>query len=406
MFLRKIALAGVFALMGTTAMAACAFENTVPLKSLSAGFEAWKSATSAMAECGNFTPELDQEFAAKQAAAFAANPSLYQIGGVANETIVPLINGGLIRPLDDLVAKYGANLQPNQLIKIDGKIMAIAMMVNTQHIMYREDIFTELGLTPPTTYDEVLTVAEAIKASGKVEYPLGATFKAGWNLGEDFVNMYLGTGGALVNADGTPSVNNENGVKTLEMMKALTAYMDPEYLTSDSTFVQQQFQQGKIAMANLWASRGGAMDDAAESQVVGKVNGAAAPTMMAGGAPATTLWWDGFVIAANISDAEAEAAFQVAIEGIDTEMVTAHNDDAIWLIPGYTPGRLAGGAIATATATPVPPSYPSTTTQGLMHSALGNQLQAFFTGEKSAADTLAAVEADYTAAAKEAGVLK
>jgi multiple sugar transport system substrate-binding protein len=406
MYLRKIALAGVFALMGSTAMAACAFQNTVPLKSLTAGFEAWKSATSAMAECGNFTPELDQEFATKQAAAFGANPSLYQIGGVANETIVPLINGGLIRPLDDLVAKYGANLQPNQLIKVDGKIMAIAMMVNTQHLMFREDIMTELGLAVPTTYDEVLTTAEAIKASGKVAYPLGGTFKAGWNLGEEFVNMYLGTGGALVNADGTPSVNNENGVKTLEMLKALSAYMDPEYLTSDSTFVQQQFQQGKIAMANLWASRGGAMDDAAESQVVGKINGAAAPAVMAGGAPATTLWWDGIVIATNITDAEAEAAFQVALEGIDTEMVSAHNDDAIWLIPGYTPGRLAGGAIATATATPSAPSYPSTTTQGLMHSALGNQLQAFFTGEKSATDTLVAVEADYTAAAKEAGVLK
>jgi ABC-type glycerol-3-phosphate transport system substrate-binding protein len=406
MYLRKLALAGVFALMGTTAMAACAYQNTVPLKSLTAGFEAWKSATSAMAECGNFTPELDQEFATKQAAAFAANPSLYQIGGVANETIVPLINGGLIRPLDDLVAKYGANLQPNQLIKVDGKIMAIAMMVNTQHLMYREDLMTELGLAVPTTYDEVLTVAEAIKASGKVEYPLGGTFKAGWNLGEEFVNLYFGLNPVMVNADGTPAVNNEAGIKTLETLKALTAYMDPEYLTSDSTFVQQQMQQGKIAMANLWASRGGAMDDAAESQVVGKVNGAAAPAAVAGGAPATTLWWDGIVIAANITDAEAEAAFQVALEGIDTEMVTAHNDDAIWLIPGYTPGRLAGGAIATATANPPPPSYPSTTTQGLMHSALGNQLQAFFTGEKSAADTLAAVEADYTAAAKEAGVLK
>lgn len=406
MFLRKLALAGVFALMGTTAMAACPFENTVPLKSLSAGFEAWKSATAAMAECGNFTAELDQEFAAKQAAAFAANPSLYQIGGVANETIVPLINGGLIRPLDDLVAKYGQNLQPNQLIKVDGKIMAIAMMVNTQHLMYREDVLTELGLAVPTTWDEVLTAAEAIKASGKVETPLGATMKAGWNLAQEFVNMYFGAGNPLVGADGTPSVNNENGVRTLEMMKALTAYMDPEYLTSDSTFVQQQFQQGKIAMANLWASRGGAMDDPAESQVVGKVNGAAAPMMTAGGSPATTLWWDGIVIAANITDAEAEAAFRVALEGIDTEMVSANNDDAIWLIPGYKPGRLAGGAIATATANPPPPSYPSTTTQGLMQSALGNQLQAFFTGEKSAADTLAAVEADYIAAAKEAGVLK
>jgi multiple sugar transport system substrate-binding protein len=406
MYLRKLALTGVFALMGTTAMAACAFENTVPLKSLTAGFEAWKSATSAMAECGNFTPELDQEFATKQAAAFGANPSLYQIGGVANETIVPLINGGLIRPLDDLVAEYGQNLQPNQLIKVDGKIMAIAMMVNTQHLMYREDLFKDLGLAVPTTYDEVLKVAEAIKASGKVEYPLGGTFKAGWNLGEEFVNMYFGLNPVMVNADGTPAVNNADGIKTLEMLKAMTAYMDPEYLTSDSTFVQQQMQQGKIAMANLWASRGGAMDDAAESQFVGKVNGAAAPLAVAGGAPATTLWWDGIVIAANITDDEAEAAFKVAVEGLDTEMVTAHNDDAIWLIPGYVPGRLAGGAIATATATPVPPSYPSTTTMGLMHSALGNQLQAFFTGEKSAADTLAAVEADYTAAAKEAGVLK
>ncbi len=405
MMLRKIALAGALALTGTAAFAACD-PNTVPLRSLSAGFEAWKAVTDAMAACGNFTAELDQEFAAKQPEAFAANPSLYQIGGVANETIVPLINAGTIRPLDDLVAKYGQNLQPNQLIKIDGQTMAIAMMVNVQHLMFRRDIFGELGLAVPTTWDEVLTTAEAIKASGKVEYPLGGTFKAGWNLAEEFVNMYMGFGAPLVNADGTPNINNANGVATLEMMKKLTAYMDPEYLTSDSTFVQQQFQQGKIAMANLWASRGGAMDDAAESQVVGKIDGAVAPTIMAGGAPATTLWWDGIVIAKNISDEEADAAFRVAMNGLSPDMVKANNDDAIWLIQGYTPGRLAQGAIATASANPPPPSYPSTTAQGLMHGALGNQLQAFFTGEKSAADTLAAVEAEYTTSAREAGVLK
>jgi ABC-type glycerol-3-phosphate transport system substrate-binding protein len=406
MFLRQIALAGAFALLGSTAMAACAFQNDVPLKSLTAGFEAWKSVTAAMAECGNFTPELDQEFRTKQPDAFAANPSLYHIGGVANETIVPLINAGTIRPLDDLVAKYGQNLAPNQLIRMDGKIMAIAMMVNTQHLMFRKDIFDELGLAVPATWDEVLTAAEAIKASGKVAYPLGATMKAGWNLAQEFTNMYMGFGAPMVNADGTPNVNNENGIKTLETMKALAAYMDPEYLTSDSTYVQQQFQQGKIAMANLWASRGGAMDDAAESQVVGKVDGAPAPMIVAGGAPATTLWWDGIVIATNITDAEAEAAFRVAMEGLDTEMVTAHNNDAIWLIPGYVPGRLAGGAIATAMASPMPPSYPSQTTQGLMHGAVGAQIAAFFTGEKSAADTLAAIEAEYVTAAREAGVLK
>jgi len=404
MYLQKIALAGVFALLGSSAMAACAFENTVPLKSLSAGFEAWKSVTSAMAECGNFTPELDQEFEKKQAEAFAASPSLYHIGGVSNGSITPLLNAGTIRPLDDLVAKYGQNLSPGQLIKIDGKIMAVAMMVNAQHWMYRKDIFDKLGLAAPATYDDALAAAEAIKAAGVVDYPLGATMGVGWNLGEEVNNMFLGFGGQPVNADGTPAVNNEMGLKTLNMLKSMTGYMDPEYLTADSTYVQQQFQQGKIAMANLWASRAGAMDDAAESKVVGLIEGAATPAAMPGGLPATTLWWDGIVIAKNISDEEADAAFRVAMEGIDTEMVSAHNEDAVWLISGYTPGRLAAGAFATASLNP--PAYPSTAAMGVMHMAMDAEVGAFLKGERSAEDTLIAIEAAYTKGAMDAGILK
>ena len=406
MYLKKLALAGVVSLMGTSAFAACSYENTVPLKSLSAGFEAWKAVTDAMAECGNFQAELDQEFRTKQPAAFEANPSLYHIGGVSNGTVTPLLNAGTIRPLDDLVAKYGQNLSPNQLIRVDGKIMAIAMMVNTQHIMYRSDIFADLGLEAPASYADMLAAAEAIKAAGVVDYPIGATMKAGWNLAQDFNNMYVGFGGNFVNDDNTTGVNSDAGMKTLETMKAATAYMDPEYLVSDSTYVQQQFQQGKIAMANLWASRGGAMNDEAESQVVGKVATAAAPTAMDGGAPATTLWWDGIVIAANITDEEADAAFRLAMEGLDTEMVTANNDAAIWLVSGYQPTEMAQGAIATATFDPAPPAYPSTTQMGLLHTALGNELPAYFTGERDAAATLAAVEDAYNTAAKEAGIMQ
>ncbi|MEM9972585.1 MAG: extracellular solute-binding protein [Pseudomonadota bacterium] len=404
--MKRLLLAGAASLAMTGGAWACAFENTVPVSSLSAGFEAWKSVTDAMAECGNFAAELDQEFRTKQPAAFAANPSLYQIGGVSNGTVTPLINEGTIRPLDDLVAAHGGNLSPNQLIRIDGEIMAIAMMVNTQHLMYRQDIFDDLGLEVPTTWEEVITVAEAIQEAGVVDYPLGGTMKSGWNIAQDFNNMFLGFGGQFVGDDSMPMINTEAGVKALEMMQRLTAFMDPEFLVSDSTYVQQQFQQGKIAMANLWASRGGAMDNEAESQVVGLVNAAAAPLAIDGGAPATTLWWDGIVIAKNITDEEAEAAFKVAMEGLDTEMVQGANDEAIWLISGYEPNRLAQGAIATATASPPPASYPSTSQMGLMHTALGNELPAFFTGERSAEDTLAAIEEAYITAAKEAGILE
>ena len=403
--LKKLALAGVVSLMGSTAWAACSFENTVPLKSLSAGFEAWKAVTDAMGECGNLQAELDQEFRTKQPAAFEANPSLYHIGGVSNGTVTPLLNAGTIRPLDDLVAKYGQHLQPNQLIKIDGKIMAVAMMVNTQHLMYRKDLLEEAGIAVPTSWDEIYAAAAKLKEGG-METPLGATMKSGWNLAQEFVNMYPGHGGSLFGEANAASVNNDAGVAALETMKAGMQYMDPEVLVSDSTYVQQQFQQGKIAMANLWASRAAAMNDEAESTVVGKVAMAAAPTAMDGGAPATTLWWDGIVIAKNITDEEADAAFRVAMEGLDEEMVKANNDAAIWLIKGFTPGPLSEGAIATATATPAAPAYPSTSRMGLMHTALGNEIPAFLTGERDAAATLAAIEEAYTTAAKEAGVVE
>ncbi len=402
MLMKRLVLAGAISLLAGTAYADCAFENKMEIKSLTAGFAAWKAVTDAMAECGNVQAELDQEFRKKQPDAFAANPSLYDIGGVANSTILPLLAAGTIRPLDDYVAKYGQQLKPNQLIKVDGKTMAIAMDVNAQHLMYRSDILGDLGIAAPKTYDDVLAAAAKIKAAGVVDYPLGGTYKTGWNLAEEFVNMYLGNGGTFTDANNMPTINNDAGVKSLETMKALTAYMDPEYLVSDSTYVQQQFQQGKIAMANLWATRAAAMNDAAESQVVGKVTMAAAP--MGSVRPASSLWWDGIVIAKNISDAKAEDAFRVAMEGIDKDMVQANNDVAVWLIDGYVPGPLAAGAAATAAAGAVP--YPASAQMSIMHTALGNGVADYLTGAKDAKTTLADIEAAYTTAAKEAGLIK
>jgi spermidine/putrescine-binding protein len=388
MIAKILAGAALATMLAGGAQAACAFRNEVPLRTLTAAFDAWKAVTSAMAECGNVQSELDQNFRLKQPAAFAATPSLYHLGGVSNGTMTPLVNAGTIRPLDDLVARHGRHLSPNQLVRIDGKVMAIAMMVNAV----------------PTTYDEVLAAAEKIKASGKVQYPLGATFKAGWDLAQDFNNMFVGFDGVFVKADNTPGVNSEAGVRALEMMKRLSAYMDPEFLVSDSPFVQKQFQQGKIAMANLWASRLGALEDPKESQVVGKIGVAAAPAAVPGGKPATTLWWDGIVIARNISDAEADAAFRVAMEGLDEEMVKANNNAAVWLVAGYAPTKLATGSIASARGGA--PNYASTTAMGLMHNAIGERIADFMSGKTDARTTLAAIEAAYLVRAKEQGLVK
>ena len=392
------------ALFATSAVsfAACNFKPSSKLTLLANSYAAWKAVSDAMGECGNFEAELDAEFRKKQPDAFAANPSLYQLGGISNSTIQPLLSAGTIRALDDLVAKYGQDLQPNQLIRINGQIMAIAMSVNNQHLMYREDVLNSLGIAVPQTYYELLSAVDKIAASGQVDYALGGTYKAGWNLAEEFVNMYLGMGGQFFKGT-QPNVNNVMGIRTLEMMRNLTHYMDPEYLVADSTYVQQQFQQGKIAIANLWATRAAAMDDEKESQVVGKVKMAAAPYPVTGALPASTLWWDGVVLAKNMTDQQADEAFQLLMEGIDKEMVRENNDLAVWLINGYKPGPMATGAAETAENGAVP--YPNGMEMGLMHTALGNNIADFLTGKETADQTLKDIEAEYITAAKERGLL-
>jgi multiple sugar transport system substrate-binding protein len=401
------AFAGTVAIVGLAvagpARADCTYHNTTPLKSISAGFQAWKTLTDTMAECGNVTSELDQEFAKKLPAALAAKPALYQMAGVANDSIVAVLTAGTIRPLDDLVAKYGASLSPNQIIKLNGHVYVIGMDVNDQSLFYRADILQQLNIPVPKTWDEVLAAAEKIKQSGLVPYPIGATMQSGWNLGLEFVNMYLGYGGTFFKNGNEPALNNETGVQALAMMKKLTAYMDPSYLSADSTYVQRQMQQGKIAMSNLWASRAGAMEDPTQSTVVGKIASSAAPAAVPGGKPATTLWWDGLSIATNVTDQQADAAMQVIAGVMNEKTIAQHMNDVIWLLPGYQPTKLVQGAIDSLQSGA--PDYPSSVRMSMLHTAIGNSIANYFLGKATAEQALAAAEAAYRTSAREAGLL-
>ena len=400
MNLKKSGLFGAAALLVSgSAFAQC--ENTVSVKSLTNAFPAYVIMTDVMTACGNFEAELDKDHRLKLNDAFSVDPSLYTIAGVANATSVPMFEEELVRPLDDLIAMHGQNLDPNQFIRVDGETMAIAALFNTQHLMYREDIFNDLGLEVPTTWDEVFAAAEAIQESGAVDYPLGGYYKAGWNLGFVFVNHYLGEGGQFLDANNMPAIDRDKATAVMERMKTASTYMDPEYLVSDTTFVTKQLQQGKIAMANLWASRAGAVNDPAESSVAGMIK--MAPGLMGSVQPASTVWWDGWVIAKNVSDEEAEAGFKLIVAAMDPEVIAANNDAAVWLAPGFTPGPAAEGAAATAMAGA--PAYPATKAMAVMHTALGEGLSDFMTGDKDAGTTLDDILAAYMTNAGEAGLV-
>ena len=62
----------------------------------------------------------------------------------------------------------------------------------------------QAGVETPTTYEEVVAAAEAIRAAGIMEQPFAMNTKAGWNLAEEFVNMYMGTGAQHVRQKAAP----------------------------------------------------------------------------------------------------------------------------------------------------------------------------------------------------------
>ena len=342
-------------------------------------------------------------------AGMSGNPAEYTSAIIANSSIVALMNNDVIRPLDNLVAKYGKDLKKNQLITIDGKVMAVAFMANAQHLVYREDVLKKIGVEPPKTYEEMLEAAEKIRSAGIMQNPVGGAYKAGWNLAQEFNNMFLGYGGShFKSGSAQPNVNSDAGVKALEMMKALSAYMNPDFLTHDSNATNAEFRAGNVAIMNMWGSRAATLVDAdgVSDEVKNGMNIAGPMTVGGGSTPASTLWWDGWTVSKNINEAEAEATFVAMMNAIDPAILKDEDirKQAVWLIDGYTPTDAARGVFAAAQANTIP--YPMLPYMGLLHTALGAELSDFMQGKETAAQALADVEAAYIAAAKEKGFLQ
>jgi maltose-binding protein MalE len=132
----------------------------------------------------------------------------------------------------------------------------------------------------------------------------------------------------------------------------------------------------------------------------------AGPMTVGGGStPASTLWWDGWTVAKNISDEDAEATFIAMKNAIDPAILEDPEValQAVWLLEGYKPTDAAKGVYDAAGMKTIP--YPTYPYMGLMHTALGNELTDFMQGKESAEQALKDVEAAYTAAAKEKGFL-
>lgn len=128
------------------------------------------------------------------------------------------IENGFLLPLDDYIAKQGFDTSPfiQNYLDIftgpDGKIYGLPKDGNTIAMAYN----TDLVPTPPTTLDELVTVAQGLVGKGSLKAPM--CLNAALDRGLAFL---YAQGGSLLTED-----NSAPAIDTPEAKQALQWYMD------------------------------------------------------------------------------------------------------------------------------------------------------------------------------------
>jgi multiple sugar transport system substrate-binding protein len=338
--------------------------------------------------------------------AFAAGSSPYDAAAVANSSITLLQARGQLLPLNDLVEKYRDEygIEDQMLIRFGDDIMAVAFMVNAQHLYYRKDVFEALGLDVPTTYDELIETARALEGAEGIDYPFAAAFGNSWELGNEWMNLFIANGGQLFDpATSEPTFTGPEAVEALETLGALMPLMSPNAMSMDFGAVRQALQQGQAGMAILWGDQAATMDDEGESTQVGNIGFAPAPAMDEGGIPAALFWWDGYIIPRNL-DGDPDVTFQTIMHAVSADTVAQNNDTTLWIRSNYQPTEYTQAITDTVMAGALP--YPMAPQAALAHAAIGDNIDDYLVGRESAQQSLDDAAAAYRAAAAAEGLLQ
>lgn len=330
----------------------------------------------------------------KTASSLAGEQGTYDIIEIYSGAVPRYATADKLVPLDDLFAKYKDKYQLGELnqtmldgLSYNGKLYALPMQANVMIMVYRKDIFDELGLQPPTTYADLLTVASKIKESGKMEYPLALPFAD--NTSTLFEQVMASQGKSYLDpATNQPTFTTPEAERGLQALVDLAPYMDPEVIALNQPKVQQQLFNGQAAIAMMFSGRMSDLLNPENTSFADKFAFAPPPKMDASGKVGSTLSVDGWVIAKN-SKVDPDLLFQIIASSVSTETSTS-------ALPAAYPAReglvteanvpyatAVQGALAGGGSTP-----PMETWLGSVQSDTSAFIQAAITGQTPVSDAL------------------
>jgi len=163
---------------------------------------------------------------------------------------------GAIAYADHLIQTFKSNgtyddFLPGQVeaMKTPAGYVAVPWQLDIRVWWYNKPIFSKLGLTPPTTWDEMESVGTTLAKHGY--YGFGAGMGAGNFIGQHImVMMMINNGGGLFNADNKLDVVTPRNIEAMEFVQRLAKakIIDPASVSYTTDTENAQWKSGKFAM--------------------------------------------------------------------------------------------------------------------------------------------------------------
>lgn len=164
-----------------------------------------------------------------------------------NNTLAPLVDGGLVEELPEATDVIPAEIIPNLLdvLQFDGTYYFLPARPNVQITYYNSAKFDEWGLTPPTTWDDLASTAQSIRDNAGVGQ-VSIQGVAGGPIGVTVTQFLWQAGGDPL------AINNEEGQQAFQFLQDLKDNLTPQYPTATFDTTNTYLLNESVVLAQNW----------------------------------------------------------------------------------------------------------------------------------------------------------
>lgn len=179
----------------------------------------------------------------------------------------------------------------------DGKVMGLPINGNMDLFVYRTDLYEQLGLSVPTTWEEAVENGTKAVESKKVRYgyvPRAQATSSGQSVTYEFMPVFYSYGGtwfADAGTDWTPTVNTPEGIEAATIYRELAKLGPDQPQTIGQAEVISLMQGGQAMQTHVVAAAASQFQDAEKSQIAETVGFAEVPAGSTGDPAPTSGTW-------------------------------------------------------------------------------------------------------------------